>query len=142
MIRINLLAENHDDYLGMGTTVVCALLTNGQLVVAHVGDSRLYLCIENELVQLTQDDSWAATVLGGKEGNSGSVATRHVLTNVLGARPDTQCPTRSCATSWRRIRSFPPSPGRSSAPLSNTAAATTSPRSLSAARVIDHGHDH
>jgi serine/threonine protein phosphatase PrpC len=88
--RINRLAENHDDYLGMGTTVVCALLTDGQLVVAHVGDSRLYLCIENELVQLTQDDSWAATVLGGKEGKSGSVATRHVLTNVLGARPDTQ----------------------------------------------------
>src|SRR3978361_616861 len=29
--RINRLAENHDDYLGMGTTVVCALLGDGQL---------------------------------------------------------------------------------------------------------------
>ena len=88
--RINRLAENHDDYLGMGTTVVCALLSDGQLIVAHVGDSRLYLCAENALIQLTQDDSWAATVLGSKEANSGSHATRHVLTNVLGARPDTQ----------------------------------------------------
>jgi protein phosphatase len=88
--RINRLAENHDDYLGMGTTVVCALLTDGQLIAAHVGDSRLYLCTDSALTQLTQDDSWAATVLGSKEANSGSHATRHVLTNVLGARPDTQ----------------------------------------------------
>src|SRR6185503_7212039 len=49
--RINRLAENHDDYLGMGTTVVCALLANGQLIAAHVGDSRLYLGDENALVQ-------------------------------------------------------------------------------------------
>ena len=44
----------------------------------------------HELIQLTQDDSWAAIVLGSKEANAGSHATRHVLTNVLGARPDTE----------------------------------------------------
>jgi PPM family protein phosphatase len=88
--RINRMAENQDDYLGMGTTVVSALVSDGHLIVAHVGDSRLYLCRENELIQLTQDDSWAATVLGSKEANPGSQPTRHVLTNVLGARPDTQ----------------------------------------------------
>ena len=87
--KINRLAENHDDYLGMGTTVVCALLSGGQLVVAHVGDSRLYIRNGNGLTQLTEDDSWAATVLGGKAGAGGPAATRHVLTNVLGARPDT-----------------------------------------------------
>jgi serine/threonine protein phosphatase PrpC len=88
--RINRLAENHDDYLGMGTTVVCALVADNQLIVAHVGDSRLYLCDGTELEQLTADDSWAATVLGNKDGHGGPQATRHVLTNVLGARPDTQ----------------------------------------------------
>jgi len=87
--RINRLAENHDDYLGMGTTVVCALLTGNQLVVAHVGDSRLYLRNGNGLTQLTSDDSWAATVLGSKGAGGAQAATRHVLTNVLGARPDT-----------------------------------------------------
>ena len=88
--RINRLAENHDDYLGMGTTVVCALLSENQLVVAHVGDSRLYIRNGNGLTQLTKDDSWAATVLGSKGAGGGSqAATRHVLTNVLGARPDT-----------------------------------------------------
>ena len=88
--RINRLAEEHDDYLGMGTTVVCALLSDGHLIGAHVGDSRLYTCDHHQLLQLTQDDSWAATVLGSKEANAGSHATRHVLTNVLGARPDTE----------------------------------------------------
>jgi len=87
--RINRLAENHDDYLGMGTTVVCALLTGSQLVVAHVGDSRLYIRNGNGLTQLTEDDSWAATVLGSKGAGGSQAATRHVLTNVLGARPDT-----------------------------------------------------
>ena len=87
--RIHRMAENHDDYLGMGTTVVCALVSHGQLVIAHVGDSRLYLCTDDTLEQLTEDDSWAATVLGGKAAGSGPMATRHVLTNVLGARPDT-----------------------------------------------------
>ena len=87
--RINRLAENHDDYLGMGTTVVCALVADSHLIVAHVGDSRLYLSDGHDLVQLTQDDSWAATVFGASCGN-GSQATRHVLTNVLGVRPETQ----------------------------------------------------
>jgi len=87
--RINRLAENHDDYLGMGTTVVCALVRNGHLIVAHVGDSRVYLAAGRELVQLTKDDSWAATVFGGNGASNGSRATRHVLTNVLGVRPET-----------------------------------------------------
>ena len=87
--RINRMAENHDDYLGMGTTVVCALVAHGQLVIAHVGDSRLYICNDDALEQLTEDDSWAATVLGSRNGSTAPPATRHVLTNVLGARPDT-----------------------------------------------------
>jgi serine/threonine protein phosphatase PrpC len=88
--RINRLAESQDDYLGMGTTVVCALLSDTQLTVAHVGDSRLYLYDGNALQQLTTDDSWAATVFGRKDVDGGSKAIRHVLTNVLGARPDTE----------------------------------------------------
>jgi protein phosphatase len=87
--RINRLAENHDDYLAMATTVVCALIANGHLVAAHVGDSRLYLRDASGLHQLTKDDSWAATVLGGKDASGAQPDVRHVLTNVLGARPDT-----------------------------------------------------
>ena len=88
--RINRMAEDHDDYLGMGTTVVCALLSDHHLVAAHVGDSRLYLCAGGTLTQLTEDDSWAATMrAGGNGGSAAAAATRHVLTNVLGARRET-----------------------------------------------------
>ena len=56
-------AESHDDYTGMGTTIVAALLVDGLLSIAHVGDSRMYYASNNQLVQLTRDDSWAARVL-------------------------------------------------------------------------------
>jgi protein phosphatase len=88
--RIHRLAENHDDYLGMGTTVVCVLLAGRQMIVAHVGDSRLYVFADGTLTQVTEDDSWAATVLGSRDARQGRHATRHVLTNVLGARSDTE----------------------------------------------------
>jgi serine/threonine protein phosphatase PrpC len=88
--RIHRLAENHDDYLGMGTTVVCVLLAGNQMIVAHVGDSRLYVFAEGTLTQLTEDDSWAATVLGGGTPRNRPQSMRHVLTIALGARGDTE----------------------------------------------------
>jgi serine/threonine protein phosphatase PrpC len=92
--RVFRAAESHDDYTGMGTTVVSALLSAGLLVVGHVGDSRLYLLREDRFEQLTCDDTWLATVLPGQPGWDPSAAAehpmRHVLTNVLGAREDTE----------------------------------------------------
>jgi serine/threonine protein phosphatase PrpC len=88
--RVFRVAEGHDDYTGMGTTVVCALITGAQLSIGHVGDSRLYLLSNDTLVPQTRDDTWAATVLAdGKEREPDLVKKhpmRHVLTNVLGAR--------------------------------------------------------
>ncbi len=87
--RVFRAAEKHDDYTGMGTTVVCGLLTGNRLSVGHAGDSRLYLLARGELTQLTIDDTWEATVLAGpNEAISPSQARhmRHVLTNVLGAQ--------------------------------------------------------
>lgn len=85
-------AENHDDYTGMGTTIVAALVLEGTMSVAHVGDSRLYHAANGHLVQVTRDDSWAATVLGQRplDGAApGQHPMRNVLTNVLGARDHT-----------------------------------------------------
>lgn len=41
----------------MGTTLVCALLLDHQLVLAHVGDSRCYLYRDGALSLLTEDHS-------------------------------------------------------------------------------------
>jgi protein phosphatase len=86
--RVFRVAERHDEYTGMGTTVVSALIAGRRLAVAHAGDSRLYLYAGGHLTQLTRDDTWAATVLAPPDGPAGRAphSVRHVLTNVLGAR--------------------------------------------------------
>jgi len=84
--RLHDLAGQNDDYVGMGTTVVCALVCDDRVVVANVGDSRLYLFDGEAMAQLTQDDSWAALLAAG--GREPPAVARTVLTNVLGARPD------------------------------------------------------
>jgi serine/threonine protein phosphatase PrpC len=91
--RVFRAAESHDDYTGMGTTIVAALVAHDRLIVGSVGDSRLYLLSGGSLVQVTQDDTWAATMLaerGEKDPNAlAHHPMRHVLTNVLGARDTT-----------------------------------------------------
>ena len=81
-------AAEEDEYAGMGTTVVCALIRGRRLAFGHVGDSRLYLFAGGALHQQTRDDTWAASVLGATadEGALTSHPMRHVLTNVLGTR--------------------------------------------------------
>ena len=88
--RVFRAAERHDEYTGMGTTVVAAMIAGNRLVVAHAGDSRLYLFAKGGLTQLTRDDTWAATILAAQgEPNPAAPpprSMRHVLTNVIGAR--------------------------------------------------------
>jgi protein phosphatase len=92
--RVFRTAEGHDDYTGMGTTVVSALLSGETVIVGHVGDSRLYIWSGGSLEQVTKDDSWAATMLAQNPGSSASDVAKHpmrnVLTNVLGAREPTE----------------------------------------------------
>lgn len=50
-------AGKNDDLQGMGTTVVIAVLYNGNCIVANVGDSRCYFAHNGEIKQLTKDHS-------------------------------------------------------------------------------------
>ncbi len=83
-------AERQDAYAGMGTTVVIAMASEQQMFFGSVGDSRVYLWQGGTLTQLTTDDSWVARVMP----ESMSMAElqkhpmRHVLTKVVGLRPD------------------------------------------------------
>jgi serine/threonine protein phosphatase PrpC len=87
-------AESRSDYAGMGTTVVAAIVNDGRLVFVGVGDSRVYVSHEGTMQQLTQDDSWVATVLAREPGVSETALAqhpmRHVLTNVVGGRSDAE----------------------------------------------------
>jgi protein phosphatase len=92
--RVFQAGEEQPDYSGMGTTIVAAFIEGRRLSFCGVGDSRLYLCAAQRLDQLTHDDSWVATVLAHEPGvDEASLAhhpMRHVLTNVVGARDDTE----------------------------------------------------
>jgi protein phosphatase len=50
-------AELHRNTSGMGTTLVAARFAEGSVSIANVGDSRIYLLREGELLQLTEDHS-------------------------------------------------------------------------------------
>jgi len=90
--RVFRAAERYDEYTGMGTTVVGALISGTRLAVANAGDSRLYVFANGRLAQLTRDDTWAATVLAAQRGKNPSPpppdSMRRVLTNVVGAREE------------------------------------------------------
>ncbi len=76
--------------VGMGTTVVSALVAGTRLSVAHVGDSRLYVAGRGCLRLLTEDDSWMATLLSREPSADASRFRHHpmrgALTNVVGSR--------------------------------------------------------
>ena len=71
------------DYFGMGTTAVAVLERDGVLSVAHVGDSRLYVFAEQRLRQMTDDDSWAASVLARDPQLDAAALQAHPMRNAL-----------------------------------------------------------
>ncbi len=77
-------ADNREDYTGMGTTVVAALVTEEDrlLTVGSAGDSRCYVLRSGELKQVTTDDSWVSAAWA--EGIlSADEIERHPLKNVI-----------------------------------------------------------
>lgn len=86
-------ADNREDYTGMGTTVVAALVWEDEgttrLTVGSAGDSRCYLLRAGKLRQLTQDDSWVSTawaqgLLSAEELERHPF--RNVITKAVGAK--------------------------------------------------------
>lgn len=88
--RVFRAAESTDDYGGMGTTIVGLILSGAQAAIGSVGDSRVYRLSAGRLLQVTTDDSWAATILAQdptlKPEDIAHHPMRNVLTNVLGGR--------------------------------------------------------
>jgi PPM family protein phosphatase len=92
-------AGEKPDYTGMGTTVCAVYLRDGEAVYAHAGDSRVYLWHKGELTQLTRDDSWVAAAMNGITDDAREMEQhpmRHVLTKVVGLRPELQPSVAEC----------------------------------------------
>jgi protein phosphatase len=55
---LNATVQEHPELEGMGTTFSGMLLHGGQVVTAHIGDSRIYLVRDGELKQITIDHTF------------------------------------------------------------------------------------
>lgn len=83
-------AVNNAELAGMGTTTVAAFVKDGAAVIAHVGDSRIYL-INGEIKQLTRDHSVVQSLIesGKITPEDAKVHPRkNVITRALGAEED------------------------------------------------------
>jgi protein phosphatase len=56
-------SQENGNFTRMATTMVAALILQNNLIVAHVGDSRLYLIREGKIKQLTRDHSVVAEMV-------------------------------------------------------------------------------
>jgi serine/threonine protein phosphatase PrpC len=84
-------AASNPDLEGMGTTLVAALESGPELLIASVGDSRVYLYNGSELTGITEDQTWVNEVgrkLGIDETSLKTHPMRHVLTMAIGVSPE------------------------------------------------------
>jgi protein phosphatase len=85
--RIRQIASENPVYQGMGSTVVATLVQGDQAVVAHLGDSRIYLLRNKKLYRLTKDHSLVQTLIEKKQLKASKAALheqRHIITKALG----------------------------------------------------------
>lgn len=78
---------------GMGTTVVCAVVTDDVAYIAHAGDSRAYMLTDGSLVQLTKDHSVVQEMVEiGKitESEAKIHPNKNIITRALGVRSEIQ----------------------------------------------------
>jgi PPM family protein phosphatase len=98
--RILETASRRGEYSGMGTTVSAVCVIEGRAIYSSIGDSRVYRMHGGVLAQLTQDDSWISNALAtGVTMTQEEIDVhpmRHVLTEVVGVRPDLEPKVFDC----------------------------------------------
>jgi serine/threonine protein phosphatase PrpC len=96
--RIHELSRTEHERAGMGTTLTAAYLGDGDVAIAHVGDSRAYLFRDGSLQRLTQDHSLVGELVRrGKltEEQAEEHPQRSIITRALGPEPSVQVDTWS-----------------------------------------------
>lgn len=82
-------ADNRQDYTGMGTTIVAALVNETSISFVSAGDSRAYRLRADNFRQMTIDDSWVQAavdegVLLPEEAESHPM--KNIITKAVGAK--------------------------------------------------------
>ena len=87
--KIYLKANSDPKFKGMGTTLSLALIIKDKLYTAQVGDSRIYELKDNELVQITIDQTYVNYLINNKKlslEEANAHPDRHKLTNAIGTK--------------------------------------------------------
>ena len=83
-------ARQNPEDRGMGTTCTAAVIQNGRLSLAHVGDSRCYLARRGAMTQLTEDHSLATHQArqGVPPPEGATAVNQNILTRALGTEAE------------------------------------------------------
>lgn len=94
-------AGSQNGLSGMGTTIVAAVVSNEQVAIGHIGDSRAYLLNHQELIQLTEDHSLVNELVKSgqiEEAEAMHHPQRNVLLRALGTDLEVEVDTK--IVSW------------------------------------------
>lgn len=87
---------------GMGSTLTLLLVVAERAIMAHAGDTRLYLYRDGEVLQLSRDHTMAAELqrvgMLPRDSDLSDNPNRHVLTRSLGTQRDVQVETLTIDT--------------------------------------------
>lgn len=84
-------SQEHLETEGMGTTLTAVVIKYEQLYYAHVGDSRGYIILGNEISQFTEDHSFVASLVKAgaiTKENARTHPDRNIITKAIGLDPD------------------------------------------------------
>jgi protein phosphatase len=82
-------ARTNSSFRKMGTVFSLAYIVNGTLLWTHVGDSRIYLYRENQLHQLTKDETYVQKMVDSHQLSADEVRhhpMRNIVTNAISTR--------------------------------------------------------
>jgi len=96
--RIGTAMDGNESLRGMATTAAAVLFGSEQPVIAHVGDSRVYLWRGGELRQITDDHSWVSEQMRAgvlTEADARQHPWRNVVTRALAGGDDPEVDVRA-----------------------------------------------
>lgn len=91
------LADAHQEYTGMGTTIVAVQARESTITIASVGDSRAYLVRKDQLLPLTRDDVWLNETWVRRaftEDQLSKLPLKNVLSKAIGSKEDLDFPVQ------------------------------------------------
>lgn len=83
-------AQSSENLRGMGTTIVAALIFDGEVWILNVGDSRAYFqTVADDLVQITEDHSLVNDLIihEGMSPEQAKTLGKHIITRAVGIWP-------------------------------------------------------